>query len=388
MSTTVDPRYQVTGRAPGRTTYPYYDGAVLGLPGFWSPVCFAHEVRADRPMAATIRGHGLILQRDGDGRPRALEDRCPHRGVPLSIGSCEFAGTVSCRYHGWTFDLADGGLRAALTDGADSPIVGQRAVAVPTYPAVEAAGLVWVYLDGDDPPPISDQLPEVLMDPEVLVLGRWQEVDADWRHGVENGFDEGHAKFLHRNSLWKFFRYVAAWSKIKITADESGRWLTRTVTEVGFETRYPGLGTWPPPRRRWERYEGGGSSNRTPPVVSVALPGMLRIHWEEHPLGTFDFWELWVPTEANRYRYVQLLTQQATGVARWRTRLVYEAFMRWVYHHRFHEDDLVVVQTMQTPPEVLYRPDRSISAWRKLVEDYLASRDADVVPSSGGRGTS
>ena len=30
----------------------------------------------------------------------ALHDRCPHRGVPLSLGKEEFPGTVTCAYHG------------------------------------------------------------------------------------------------------------------------------------------------------------------------------------------------------------------------------------------------------------------------------------------------
>jgi nitrite reductase (NADH) small subunit len=37
----------------------------------------------------------------------ALEDRCPHKGGPLSQGIV-FGQRVSCPLHGWTVELADG----------------------------------------------------------------------------------------------------------------------------------------------------------------------------------------------------------------------------------------------------------------------------------------
>jgi nitrite reductase (NADH) small subunit len=37
----------------------------------------------------------------------ALEDRCPHKGGPLSQGIV-FGRRVSCPLHGWTVELADG----------------------------------------------------------------------------------------------------------------------------------------------------------------------------------------------------------------------------------------------------------------------------------------
>ena len=63
-------------------------------------------------------GEDIVFFREKD-KIFAWIDRCPHRGIKLSIGKKEFPGTFSCRYHGWTFDLASGALVAALTDGPD-----------------------------------------------------------------------------------------------------------------------------------------------------------------------------------------------------------------------------------------------------------------------------
>ena len=43
------------------------------------------------------------------GRYFALDDRCPHRGAPLSEGEIEGAAVV-CPWHGASFDLATGNL--------------------------------------------------------------------------------------------------------------------------------------------------------------------------------------------------------------------------------------------------------------------------------------
>ena len=45
------------------------------------------------------------------GLALALEDRCPHRRVPLSLGEVK-DGRLQCGYHGWTFDGASGACTA------------------------------------------------------------------------------------------------------------------------------------------------------------------------------------------------------------------------------------------------------------------------------------
>ena len=87
-----------------------------------------------------------------------------------------------------------------ITDGPDSPICGR--VSVPRVPGRRALGLVWVFVGDREPHPLAEQLPEELVDPPpYCVGGRIEDRDGDWRLFAENGFDEGHAKYLHRTSL-------------------------------------------------------------------------------------------------------------------------------------------------------------------------------------------
>ena len=198
------------------SSWPVYDAADEGLRDYWYPVEWSAEV-GHKPVPVRVCGENLILQRDEHGTVFALNNRCPHRGVRLSEGKEEFPGTVTCAYHAWTFRLSDGELVAVITDGPDSPMCGR--VSVQTYPADEALGLVWVFIGDAEPHPLETQLPEELVDaPPMAVGGRIEDRAGDWRLYAENGFDEGHAKYLHRTSYWRIFKTMPTWNKIHAQA--------------------------------------------------------------------------------------------------------------------------------------------------------------------------
>ncbi|MEX2558226.1 MAG: Rieske (2Fe-2S) protein [Actinomycetota bacterium] len=58
------------------------------------------------PRRKLIGIRWIVVFRIGD-RLYALEDRCPHEGTPLSIGTPS-GMTVRCRSHGLAFDLESG----------------------------------------------------------------------------------------------------------------------------------------------------------------------------------------------------------------------------------------------------------------------------------------
>ena len=57
-------------------------------------------------LAVEVGGRSLVLVRTGSA-VHALENRCPHAGAPLSQGFVE-GQTITCSWHGWTFDVATG----------------------------------------------------------------------------------------------------------------------------------------------------------------------------------------------------------------------------------------------------------------------------------------
>ena len=72
------------------------------LEGFWYIAGESVAVRAGRPLAAVLCNQPLVLFRDGQGRVHALENRCPHKGVPLSSAWQE-GDSLRCHFHGWRF---------------------------------------------------------------------------------------------------------------------------------------------------------------------------------------------------------------------------------------------------------------------------------------------
>jgi len=125
----------------------------------WWAVARSEEVTATKPINIDIGDQPVVLWRDQDGHVRALEDRCPHRRAPLSLGCVLGNGMIQCGYHGWTFDGATGHLKNIpnlKSDAKFPPIYRANAFAV-----TESGGFVRVCLDGKatPPAPLEEMLP-------------------------------------------------------------------------------------------------------------------------------------------------------------------------------------------------------------------------------------
>ena len=104
----------------------------------WYAAAWDDEV-AEIPLARTVLGEPVVLWRSADGRPAALEDRCCHRGLPLSMGR-PVGETLQCGYHGLRFDTAG---RCVAVPGQSAIPPGAR---VRAFPLVERHGWVWIWM--------------------------------------------------------------------------------------------------------------------------------------------------------------------------------------------------------------------------------------------------
>ena len=69
-------------------------------------VATASQVKAGEVLAVTAENQKVMLSRI-DGKVYAVENKCPHLGLPLANGKvCD--RVVTCRWHGASFDLATG----------------------------------------------------------------------------------------------------------------------------------------------------------------------------------------------------------------------------------------------------------------------------------------
>ncbi|GAB6968177.1 hypothetical protein JCM25156A_22140 [Komagataeibacter kakiaceti JCM 25156] len=71
----------------------------------WIAIGLSDDVPAGCVTGVVLAGRHLALWRDGAGEPHLWEDRCPHRGMRMSLGFVR-GNDLACLYHGWRFDGA------------------------------------------------------------------------------------------------------------------------------------------------------------------------------------------------------------------------------------------------------------------------------------------
>ena len=146
----------------------------------WWAVARSEEISADKPHNVDIGDQPVVLWRDDKKVVRALEDRCPHRRAPLSLGCILGNGAIQCGYHGWTYDGASGQLidiPNLKSDRKFPPVYKARPFAVH-----EDAGFVRVCLDAKAAAPAPDD--------RVLPLSGTSIVALDHEHWIAALFDD------------------------------------------------------------------------------------------------------------------------------------------------------------------------------------------------------
>jgi phenylpropionate dioxygenase-like ring-hydroxylating dioxygenase large terminal subunit len=112
----------------------------------WYVVCLSEELAENKAIRRVIYDLPLVIFRDQDGRPTCLPDRCLHRAVKLSEGTCQ-NGTIRCPYHGWRY--------AANGKVIEIPSEGQCAVArdmtLKVKKCIEQDGVIWVWMGERQP---------------------------------------------------------------------------------------------------------------------------------------------------------------------------------------------------------------------------------------------
>lgn len=121
---------------------------LVALEEHWVIAAASHELTV-QPMARELLGHVIVLFRDQHGVAQALEDRCLHRQVSLSLGAVR-DGALSCPYHGFRF--AGDGRCVHVPSGLREHKLPAKTLR--SYPVCEQDGSVWVYI-GKTPPIVS-----------------------------------------------------------------------------------------------------------------------------------------------------------------------------------------------------------------------------------------
>ena len=103
----------------------------------WTPIEELDGCNAGELHTIKRDDHQLVAGRDDDGKPFALDNRCPHEGYPLAQGELKGC-SLTCCWHNWKFDVRDG----SCTLGGE---------AVRHYPARDVDGRIEIDLSDPDP---------------------------------------------------------------------------------------------------------------------------------------------------------------------------------------------------------------------------------------------
>jgi phenylpropionate dioxygenase-like ring-hydroxylating dioxygenase large terminal subunit len=362
---------------PGELPYRAHNIPKLGFAEYWYPIVTSRELK-QKPKGVKLLGREIVLYRDA-GKLYAMEDRCPHRGVKLSLGECLYkgTGTISCPYHGWTFDGANGKLVAAIMDGPEAPIT--RKVTQRIYPVREHAGMIWLWGGEGEASRLEDDIPEWIADQKTFFsMPMYTDYACNWRWLVDNWGNDQHAQYVHRKSPELFFQPQLPFNlTIEPKPLPNGRGMAFKRIGGVTSAEFPGLGRFP--NNEWWRFmkpRGRGNirgfeNSRAHKVYGIPnqsevwLPGMVlvgRLH------GEYALVQLAVPIDENTTRCWNINNFRRTGkLVEWFDRLHYFLWRGWAHDRIFSDQDKVLLEAVIPGPERLSKSDLGVIAWRKFM---------------------
>ena len=163
------------------------------LKNTWYVACQAHEI-TDKPLGRKICNEAMVFYKNAEGKVSAVQDFCPHRGAPLSLGRvCN--GQLVCGYHGLVMGC----------DGHTVSMPGHQVrnfEPVKAYAVIERYGFVWVW-PGDQSKVDLAQMPtfEWFDNPKWAYGGGLYHIACDYRLMIDNLMDLTHETYVHSTSI-------------------------------------------------------------------------------------------------------------------------------------------------------------------------------------------
>lgn len=379
----------------------------LGLREYWYPALPEKKVRSKKPLYWRMLGDELAFFRNGDGKVAAVSDICPHRGASMSRGDCFYKGTISCPYHGATFD-STGECKAFLTEGPDSKMVGS--LEIRTYPTLTLRGWVFVWMgQGEPAKPEEDIPPEFFDSASTAQFHTYTYWPSSWILAIENQNDSHNGFYVHRNSLMQLTAprmraRTPVGPRSKLIADralvplmQNQNYYADETGKTPYQLYYPGVnGVWPLGKWRrlvWALFKPWYAlvfnrfrthPKRTNPRQSEEwaaeagnscwhLPCAIRVNF-----GLYHYTRYAVPVSENLSRVIYFHHRRAGGFL---TSIVqkawfYSYFNYWLHYNFSGQDALVTAPCRFWTKENFSPTDSHLILLRKLVTER--SRDAKL----------
>jgi phenylpropionate dioxygenase-like ring-hydroxylating dioxygenase large terminal subunit len=168
----------------------------------WYLVCPSDELKNEIKQYK-ILGEEIILFRNPDKTIAALEDRCCHRNVNLSLGYLDKERIV-CGYHGWEYDKTGSCVKIpSQLPGDKIPPTAK----IKTYSVKEFNKWVWIFVGENEKADSINPTDIPEMNEWPFTYGAYT-FKADIETTAESLIDPYHIGFVHRNSIKSFMGQI------------------------------------------------------------------------------------------------------------------------------------------------------------------------------------
>ena len=214
-------------------------------PDYWYPVEWEHKIARGQVIGTQFWKTPIAVFRGQDGKLSAIEDRCAHRQLKLSLGQVNGC-QLTCPYHGWQYDSTGKCVHIP------HELFGNKfpEFKLKDYPVQVKHGLVWIF-PGDPEKAKERSIPEI---PELRGNDPWGLIPIDilikGHHSMvmDNVSDFTHA-YLHRKyrPFWdaKLTRLETVGDTVELEYDTvvgGGGWTAHFVNRSNADTNHMILG--------------------------------------------------------------------------------------------------------------------------------------------------
>ncbi|MES2992256.1 MAG: aromatic ring-hydroxylating dioxygenase subunit alpha [Pseudomonadota bacterium] len=294
----------------------------------WYVAAWDHELTTDGLFARTVCALPLVMWRDAAGQPVALEDRCCHRGAPLSLGRRE-GDCVRCMYHGLKFDATGACVQVPGMDSVPPK------VRVRQLPCVLRHRWVWVW-PGD--PALAD--PALIPDTHWLDEPGWACTPPGYMHYAvnhrlinDNLLDFSHLAYVHQGTLGGSEAYAQL--RPEIERLPRGLRITRWQFDIAPAPFIAKVKHYPGNVDRWNIYE-------------FLLPGILIMDSGFAPTGSGA--QHGLRTDAVEFRSCQAVTPETENTSHY----------FFAQPRNFAHDDEAVNRSLHESLVAAFEEDRAI----------------------------
>lgn len=177
----------------------------------WYAILESREVKSGKPVGVMRMGEKLVAWRDPSGEVSLMVDRCPHRGVALSMGKIQ-GDCIQCPFHGFEFDH-HGDCRLVPANGNNA--IPPKALHVLSYPSREEHGFIYIWWgkaqESYPPVPFFESIgPELIY---ATITDHWA---THYSRAIENQLDVVHLPFVHRSTIGRGNRTLVNGPVVKV----------------------------------------------------------------------------------------------------------------------------------------------------------------------------